>query len=157
MTTSRVPGRLTSRAEIIERAESWLRRPVAYGQNKFHANEYGIYRADCSGYVSMAWGMPGRPEDRHGGLDTVGLAGASVEISQGELVAGDVLIRTDGTNLTRHVVLFAGWADEAGEKYWGYEQAGGTRTALRLVTHPYETSPELYVPRRYLNVVEETA
>lgn len=155
MTTSREAERLISRAEILERAGSWLRRPVAYSQNKFHANEYGIYRADCSGYVSMTWGLPGKPTDRHGGLDTAGLAGVSVEVSSGELAAGDVLIRAEGTNLTRHVVLFAGWADEAGEKYWGYEQAGGTRTALRLVSYPYETSPELYVPRRYLHVVDE--
>ncbi|GLZ29499.1 hypothetical protein Lesp02_16890 [Lentzea sp. NBRC 105346] len=145
---------LISRAEIIERAESWLRRPVPYGQHKFHANEYGIYRADCSGYVSMAWGLPGKPPDRHGGLDTVGLAGVSVEVAKGELALGDVLIRSDGTRETRHVVLFAGWADEAGEKYWGYEQAGGACTALRLVSYPYETSSELYVPRRYVNVAE---
>ncbi|MBP2476654.1 hypothetical protein JOF53_005526 [Crossiella equi] len=157
MTTSPTsePGRPISRSEILERAGTWLRSPVAYSQHKFHANEHGIYRADCSGYVSMAWGLPGKPPHRHGGLDTRGLAGVSVEISSGELAAGDVLIRAEGTNQTRHVVLFAGWADGAGEKYWGYEQAGGTRTALRLVTFPYETSPGLYVPRRYLSVVED--
>ncbi|MEU3646721.1 hypothetical protein AB0E59_25300 [Lentzea sp. NPDC034063] len=153
MTTARAAGRLILRSEIVERACSWLRDSVPYSQTRFHQNEHGIYRADCSGFVSMAWGLPGRPEDRHGGLDTSGLAVVSSLITAPELRAGDVVIRTDGTNLTRHVVIFAAWAEEPG-RYWAYEQAGGYRTRLRAVTYPYETGEELYVPRRYLSVLE---
>ena len=153
MTTARAAGRLILRSEIVERACSWLRDSVPYSQTRFHQNEHGIYRADCSGFVSMAWGLPGRPEDRHGGLDTPGLAVVSSLITAPELRAGDVVIRTDGTNLTRHVVIFAAWAEEPG-RYWAYEQAGEYRTRLRAVTYPYETGEELYVPRRYLSVVE---
>lgn len=153
MTTARAAGPLILRSEIVERACSWLRDSVPYSQTRFHQNEHGIYRADCSGFVSMAWGLPGRPEDRYGGYDTHGLAVVSTLIPAGQLRAGDVVIRADGTNLTRHVVIFAAWAEEPG-RYWAYEQAGGQRTRLRAVTYPYETWPELYVPRRYLSVSE---
>ncbi|MFI6102026.1 hypothetical protein ACIA8G_41290 [Lentzea sp. NPDC051213] len=153
MTTARATGRLILRSEIVERACTWLRDSVPYSQTKFHQNEHGIYRADCSGFVSMAWGLPGKPEDRHGGLDTPGLAGVSSQIQSGDLRAGDVLIRADGTNLTRHVVIFAAWAEEPGW-YWAYEQAGGHRTRLRHIEFPYDSAAELYLPRRYLSVLE---
>jgi len=149
--TARATGRLIHRSEIVERACSWLRDSVLYGQTRFHQNEHGVYRADCSGFVSMAWGLPGRPDDRHGGLDTPGLAAVSDPIPAQDLRAGDVVIRADGTNLTRHVVIFAAWAEEPG-RYWAYEQAGGHRTRLHVLDYPYKTGPELYVPRRYLSV-----
>jgi cell wall-associated NlpC family hydrolase len=153
VTIARAAGRMISRSEIVERACSWLRDSVPYSQTKFHQNEHGIYRADCSGFVSMAWGLPGRPEERHGGLDTPDLVVVSSLIRQEELKAGDVVIRGDGTRETRHVVIFAAWAEEPG-RYWAYEQADGQRTRLRSVTFPYETEAELYVPRRYLSVLE---
>lgn len=153
MTTVRAAGRLITRPEIVARACSWVRDSVPYGQTSFHRNEHGLYRADCSGFVSMAWALPGRPEHRHGGLDTPGLAGVSSLIAPRELRAGDVVIRAEGTNLTRHVVIFAAWAAEPG-RYWAYEQAGGHRTRLRALTYPYETGAELYVPRRYQSVLE---
>ena len=153
MTTARAAGRLIPRSEIVERACSWLRDSVPYSRTRFHQNEHGIYRADCSGFVSMAWGLPGVPEDRRGGYDTHGLAVVSDLIPAEQLRAGDVVIRTDGTDVTRHVVIFAAWAEEPG-RYWAYEQAGGQRTRLRAVAYPYETGPQLYVPRRYLSVSE---
>ncbi|MEU0882539.1 hypothetical protein ABZ345_28365 [Lentzea sp. NPDC005914] len=154
MTTARAAGRLISRSEIVERACSWLRDSVAYSQTKFHQNEHGIYRADCSGFVSMAWGLPGVPEVRHGGLDTRGLVLVSSLIPPEELKAGDVIIRANGTNQTRHVVIFAAWAEEPG-RYWAYEQAGGHRTRLRSVLYPYEAGAEQYAPRRYVSVREQ--
>ncbi|WP_052685302.1 hypothetical protein [Lentzea aerocolonigenes] len=153
MTIARAAGRLISRSEIVERACSWLRDSVPYSQTKFHQNEHGIYRADCSGFVSMAWGLPGKPEDRHGGSDTPGLVVVSSLIAADELKAGDVIIRGEGGNETRHVVIFAAWAEEPG-RYWAYEQAGGHRTRLRSVTYPYETGAESYAPRRYVSVLE---
>lgn len=137
------------RSEIVERAESWLRPSVSYSQTKFHQNEYGIYRTDCSGYVSMAWGLPGVPLNRHGGLDTIGLARISALITKDELVAGDVLLRTEGTNLTRHVTIFHEWATGHRTAYWGFEQAGETGTVLRRISFPYDQSGELYSPHRY--------
>jgi cell wall-associated NlpC family hydrolase len=140
------------RSEIIERAESWLRPTVPYSTNKFHHNEFGIYRTDCSGYVSMAWGLSGVPLDRRGGLDTLGLAGVSESIERDDLRAGDILLRTEGSRLIRHVAIFHEWADDDGAAYWGFEQSGGTGTVHRLVSYPYD-GQEHYLPRRYLNVI----
>jgi cell wall-associated NlpC family hydrolase len=140
------------RSEIIERAESWLRPSVAYSTTKFHHNEFGIYRTDCSGYVSMAWGLPGVPHNRRGGFDTLGLASASEPIERDELRAGDVLLRTEGSRLIRHVAIFHEWADDNGTAYWGFEQSGGTGTVHRLITYPYG-GQEHYLPFRYRNVI----
>ncbi|CRK60909.1 putative membrane protein [Alloactinosynnema sp. L-07] len=124
------------RSEIIERAESWLRPSVAHSTTKFHQNEFGIYRTDCWGYVSMAWGLP----DRRGGVDTVGLAEISTMIGQDDLLAGDILLDA------RHVTIFHEWADRDRAACWGFEQAAGTGTVRRLIPYPHAT------PRRYVNV-----
>ena len=142
-------GGSISREQIIARAESWLRPAIPYSQSQFHQNEYGRYRTDCSGYVSMAWGLPGIPEDRHGGLDVVGLIGVSSAICRDELRAGDALLLPDGTNLTRHVTLFDRWADGSSTRYWGYEQAGGVGTVYRIIRYPYDNGSHDYQPRRY--------
>ena len=147
-------GRKTAREEIVARAESWLTPPVPYSQEKFHDNEYGSYRTDCSGYVSMAWGIPGRPPNIHGGLDTIGLALAGFVISRFELRTGDVVLNSIGTNLTRHVVLFARWARADRSAYWGYEQAAGAGTRFREFPYPHEISAAHYLPYRYLLVTD---
>ncbi len=134
------------RSEIIERAESWLRPSVPYHRNKFHHNEFGIYRTDCSGYVSMAWGLPAR----RGGRDTLGLANVSEPVERDALRAGDVLLRTEGSRLIRHVAVFHEWADDE-TAYWGFEQSVGG-TVHHLITYPYG-GQEHYLPRRYLNVI----
>jgi hypothetical protein len=145
-------GQPIRRSEIIERAESWLQPSVPYSTTKFHHNEFGIYRTDCSGYVSMAWGLPSVPLNRRGGLDTLGLATVSEQIERDELRAGDVLLRTEGSRLIRNVAIFHEWADTTETAYWGFEQSGGTGTVHRLITYPYG-GQEHYLPRRYRNVI----
>ncbi|CAM3359051.1 hypothetical protein KIPE111705_04725 [Kibdelosporangium persicum] len=148
-----ISGPEITRSEIIRRAKSWLRPSVPYSQTSFHENEHGTYRTDCSGYVSMAWALPGKPSNRHGGLDTIGLAAVSSTITKSELLAGDVLLRVSGTNLERHVTIFDKWVDETGDAYWGFEQAGGVGTVHRILDYPYDDTPEMYWPVRYVAVV----
>ncbi|WP_370943332.1 hypothetical protein AB5J62_30125 [Amycolatopsis sp. cg5] len=143
-------GRQTTRDEIIARAASWLRPSVPYSQDTFHENEHGVYRTDCSGYISMAWGIPGRAGNVHGGLDTVGLAKAGFEIRKTELAPGDVLLRSEGTNLTRHVILFGAWANRRRTRFWGYEQVGGQGTVLHLIEYPHGRKALAYKPFRYI-------
>ncbi len=140
------PPLVPTRVAVLVRARSWLRPSVPYSQTARHRNEYGCYRTDCSGYVSMAWGLP---PGRHGGLDTVGLRAIGVEIAKADLRPGDALIRTDGTRETRHVALFEKWADEARTAYVGYEQAGPTGTIRRVIPYPYGSGTG-YVPLRGL-------
>ncbi|WP_370943376.1 hypothetical protein AB5J62_30335 [Amycolatopsis sp. cg5] len=144
-------GAATTREHIIRRARSWLEPAVPYDQSGFHENEYGIYRTDCSGYISMAWGIPGKPPNRHGGLDTRGLAASGFAIGKPELLPGDVLLRAEGTNLTRHVTLFEEWVND--DHYWGCEQAGGIGTVRRIIRYPYEKESALYLPFRYLHII----
>ncbi|WP_436493158.1 hypothetical protein [Actinokineospora sp. HUAS TT18] len=129
------------RSEIVDRAESWLRPSVAHSATKFHQNEYGIYRTDCSGYVSMAWGLP----DRRGGVNTVGLAEVSAPIAKDELLAGDILLHAD------HVAIFHEWADRDRTAYWGFEQSGGTGAVSRPIPYPHDLAGE-FIPRRYIHL-----
>ncbi|MGW5050742.1 hypothetical protein [Actinokineospora sp. NPDC004072] len=139
-------GPAISRGEIVERAESWLRPPVPYGEHRFHQNEYGIYRTDCSGYVSMAWGLPGVPPSRHGGLDNAGLARVSVVVAKGELRAGDALLATTGVGS----VIFHEWADVEHEHYWGFEQSPEGTAHRRMAFRPCAAGLR---PSRYLRVI----
>ncbi|MFI6497874.1 hypothetical protein [Nonomuraea typhae] len=137
---------------MIERAASWLKPPVAYSQEGIHRSEFGNYRTDCSGYVSMAWGLPGKPPSKYGGLDTAGLVEISFEIAVDDLLPGDVLVCAEGTPLTRHITIFERWNGDVGSDYWGFEQAGGVGTVRRSIRYPYETSPTGYIPRRYRRI-----
>ncbi|SDZ42940.1 hypothetical protein SAMN05421504_11666 [Amycolatopsis xylanica] len=130
-------GRQTTRDEIIARAASWLRPSVPYSRDAFHENEHGAYRADCAGYISMAWGIPG-------GLDTAGLSKAGYEIAKAELAPGDALLRQDGT------ILFGAWANRRRTRFWGYEQVDGQGTVLHLVDYTHGRKALAYKPFRYI-------
>ena len=42
---------------ILARAQSWVNEGVPYSQTNYWTDTNGIYRQDCSGYVSMALGL----------------------------------------------------------------------------------------------------
>jgi hypothetical protein len=89
------------------------------------------YRRDCSGYASMALGLPGP------GLDTAALAARSVPIQKAELRPGDLLI-DPASDSDGHVVIFDRWADATMTSYLGYEQSGDGGTHHRVITpYPY--------------------
>jgi hypothetical protein len=122
-----------SRGEMLNRAATWLTAnngaQVPYSQAKVWKDGY---RQDCSGYVSMALGLP-TP-----GTNTVGLAtdrGITRPISLGELKPGDLLIDASGDNNTRHVVIFEKWNDDAHTSYTAYEQRGDHGTDHRTLTY----------------------
>ncbi|WP_260610740.1 hypothetical protein [Streptomyces sp. WAC06614] len=124
--------RLT-RAQVLARAKTWLTaangRPVPYSQTKRWKDGY---RQDCSGYVSMALGLP-KP-----GPNTVSLKndGFTRRIAMRDLAPGDLIIKADSNSADRrHVVIFDGWADQAHTRYKSYEQAGGVGT--RWKQHSY--------------------
>jgi hypothetical protein len=105
---------------------------------------FGGYRRDCSGYASMALGLPGP------GLDTPALAADSAPIPKAELYTGDLLINR-ATGPAGHVVIFDRWTDPAMSRYLGYEQAGDGGTHHRVIPYPYfgsyPMSPYRYVIR----------
>ncbi|GAA1299991.1 hypothetical protein GCM10009634_57740 [Saccharothrix xinjiangensis] len=145
-----------SRGEVLSRAASWT--GVPYSQSDYHPTPYGEFRQDCSGFVSMTWGLPGRPADPNGGTNTVGLAGMSSLIAKDELRPGDALIDTEGDSNTRHVALFESWANPERTRYWAYEQAGPTGNLgaeHRIIEYPYDGGSTQFKPYRYNNIVED--
>lgn len=119
---------------VLARAASWLTAwaggPVPYLSSTNPSTWFGGYRRDCSGYASMALGLPGP------GLDTRALAAASTPIPRTALQAGDLLINR-GAGPAGHVVVFDRWADPGQDSYLGYEQSGDGGTHHRVIPYPY--------------------
>jgi hypothetical protein len=121
-------------AAVLARAAMWLTAwnggPVPYLSSNDPAALLDGYRRDCSGYASMALGLPGP------GLDTAGLAARSTPIQKTDLRPGDLLINIDA-GAAGHVVIFDRWADTTMSSYVGYEQSGDGGTHHRVIPYPY--------------------
>ncbi|MER7490569.1 peptidoglycan-binding protein [Streptomyces sp. NPDC126497] len=139
--TVRAPA--ITRADIIERARSWVTRKVPYGVGSYGSDGY---RQDCSGYVSMAWRLPGNEW-------TGSLGKYAKRITKEELQPGDVLLFHNAADPYggSHVVLFGGWADAARSRYVAYEQTA-PHTRRRTTPYAYWSNSARYVPYRYKGV-----
>jgi len=108
-----------TRAEVLSRASSWIKRRVPYSQHGYHAG----YRRDCSGFVSMAWKL-----DKSYSSRSIGSRARRVSISA--LKPGDAVL-TPG-----HVAIFAGWKNRARREYIAVEQTtwgGHARRHVRSI------------------------
>ncbi|GAA0249106.1 hypothetical protein GCM10010492_56360 [Saccharothrix mutabilis subsp. mutabilis] len=132
--------RVTSRGETQVRSQSWLDERVPYSQNACHRNAYGDYRTDCSGYVSMAWGLT------HS-RTTVTLREVATAIPHADLQPGDALANDN------HAALFVRWADEGRTEPVVREQTGpdGQPPVERKWTADTAAG---YTALRYYKVVE---
>jgi len=138
---------------LRSRAETWLTayqngtKKVPYDTN----STFQGYRMDCSGYVSMALGLPGP------GLDTGGLASSSVShpISQNDLAFGDMLINP-APGADGHVVLFDYWLDAGHTRYVGYEEHGSGGTERHEIPYPYSGEYPMS-PYQYNGLVKGSA
>jgi hypothetical protein len=119
---------------VLARAATWLTAwhggPVPYLSSGDPTTWLDGYRRDCSGYASMALGLPGP------GLDTAALAAHSAPISKADLLAGDLLINPAPAS-AGHVVIFEHWTDATTASYLGYEQSGDAGTHHRVIPYPY--------------------
>ena len=118
---------LVSRAQIIERARTWVDKPRRYSHED--NDPVSGYRLDCSGYVSMAWRLAPPGET------TVELPDYCVLIDKDDLLPGDAVMNGGpGTyGDAGHVMLFEAWADEGRTALWTYEQiSAGTVRRIRL-------------------------
>jgi hypothetical protein len=133
--------RATSRDETQTRSQSWLDDQVPYSQQACHRNAYGDYRTDCSGYVSMAWGLT------HS-RNTTTLRDVASEVPRADLRPGDALVNAG------HAALFVRWADEAKSEPVVREQTGpdGEPPVERKWT---AGTANRYTPLRYYKVVED--
>ncbi|KOU66441.1 membrane protein [Streptomyces sp. MMG1533] len=138
----------TTRADIVKRAKEWVAAKVPYSMTGYWSDGY---RQDCSGFVSMAWNLPGN--EWTGSLDQYG-----VRIAKDDLQPGDILLfhnpadPEDGS----HVVIFGGWTDYTHTYYIAYEE---TRPHARRQSTPYAywSHSGQYVAYRYKGVAGSTA
>ncbi|MGZ3143336.1 hypothetical protein ACVDFE_15345 [Lentzea chajnantorensis] len=130
-----------TRSEVLARSRTWISARVPYSQSDCFGNKYGAYRTDCSGYVSMAWGL-------RISYTTHILEQVAHRIDWEDLRPGDAL--NDRLN---HVALFIGWADAAKTRPIVREQAGpdGSRPVQRVWS---AATASRYVPLRYNGLVE---
>ncbi len=93
---------------IFARAKSWLTAwsggPVPYLSSNEPGALFGGYRRDCSGYVSMALGLPGP------GLNTTDFAARSTILEKSQIQPGDLMINP-APDSAGHMVLFERWVD----------------------------------------------
>ncbi|MHC3819326.1 peptidoglycan-binding protein [Streptomyces sp. DT9] len=132
--------RKTSRADIINRAKKWITAQVPYNMSKYWSDGY---RQDCSGYVSMAWNLPGNEW-------TGSLASYGTRIAREDLQPGDILLFHNPADPSKgsHVTIFGGWTDYTHTHYTAYEQ---TTPHTRKQTTPmaYWSNSGSYVAYRY--------
>ncbi|MQY32254.1 hypothetical protein SRB17_01980 [Streptomyces sp. RB17] len=143
-----VPTPATTRTKIISRAKIWVAAQVPYSMTDYWTDGY---RQDCSGYVSMAWGLPGN--EWTGSLDQFG-----VKIAKEELEPGDILLyhNPDNPEKGSHVVIFGGWTDYTHTSYTVYEQTP-PHTRSQATPYPYWSNADKYVPYRYKGLTTVTA
>ncbi|MEU2061749.1 peptidoglycan-binding protein [Streptomyces sp. NPDC013455] len=143
-----VPIPATTRTDIINRAKIWVAAQVPYSMYAFWSDGY---RQDCSGYVSMAWGLPNN--EWTGSLGQFG-----VKITKEELQPGDILLyhNPDDPEKGSHVVIFGGWTDHTHTYYTVYEQTP-PRTRRQTTPYPYWSHADKYVPYRYKGVTQGAA
>ncbi|MEV8454425.1 peptidoglycan-binding protein [Streptomyces sp. NPDC052095] len=140
-TTTTTPKlRPTTREAIIQRARRWVTAQVPYSLSGYWTDGY---RRDCSGYVSMAWDLPGNEW-------TGSLAAFGTRIPRAQLQPGDILLFHNPADPTKgsHVTIFGGWTDSSHRHYTAYEQ---TKPHTRRVTAPmaYWSHSGSYVAYRY--------
>ncbi|MFI5663715.1 hypothetical protein [Streptomyces sp. NPDC051684] len=137
---TKAPESTVTRAEVLQRADFWVREAVPYSQRHSYRDPQGAkYRADSSGYASMAWHLPTS-------LTTRTLPTVSHRITKDELRPGDVLLNPD-----QHVVIFAGWADKKRSSYLAYEQTP-PHAQRHTLPYPYYRHDKEYLPYRYNGV-----
>lgn len=125
------------REDILQRAKRWADLGLDYSMSR----TFEGYRMDCSGLVSMAWGLPAP------GLTTDTMEQVAHRIDKDELLPGDVLVNT-APGAAGHTLIFAGWADETHTRYFAYEESGGKGAHFGTVPYPYWPGHGTFRPYR---------
>ncbi|MCF1600480.1 peptidoglycan-binding protein, partial [Streptomyces muensis] len=130
----------TTRAEIIKRAKKWVAAKVPYSMYKYWSDGY---RQDCSGFVSMAWKLPGN--EWTGSLGQYG-----VRIAKKDLQPGDILLFHNPADPQKgsHVVIFGGWTDHTHTYYVAYESAP-PHARRQTTPYAYWSHSDRYLAYRY--------
>jgi hypothetical protein len=118
-----------------QRGQVWVDANRPYSQTDY----YQGYREDCSGFVSMMWGL------NTPGLTTSTMPSHGSYITKADLRKGDALL-----NSGSHVVLFDHWYDSAHTYYIAYEESpGGGGAHVQKIPYPYFSGYGTFTPFRY--------
>jgi hypothetical protein len=123
-----------SRVEMIDRAQHWVDARVPYSQSDYFEG----YRADCSGYVSMAWKLPSS-------YVTWTLEEVCTRISRSQLQAGDIILAP-----SHHVLIFHKWIDS--DRFYEYAQHDFGQVASHDATSYSYYESQGYFPCRFNSV-----
>jgi len=114
---SSLGGSLT-RTQILQRAVDWVNAEVPYNdstaQGWSDSTVGGPYREDCSGFVSMAWGLTSS-------LTSQTLPSVATVIPTSQLQPGDALDYT-----AEHALIFDQWVDQSAGTFDYYYESSGT-------------------------------
>lgn len=125
-----------TRTQVLERARAWLgRSDIPYSMSTCYTTDGAsagcgqpdTYRADCSGFVSLAWGADNLTvgSTRPALTPLGGNPSKSHEISKQDLRPADALAFFRGPGADAHIALFIRWKNEPGGAAVVWEQAGG--------------------------------
>ncbi len=131
-------GSKVSGATAVARAKVWTNKHLSYSMSR----TYGGYRTDCSGLVSMAWGLP-TP-----GAVTNTMPRLGHYISKSSLKRGDAVLNSSA-GARGHVVLFDSWANKDHSRYWVYEESGSGGAQHHIIPYPYYSGHGTFKPFRY--------
>lgn len=112
------PAHAVTRDEVIARASRWVSLRLGYSRVAHH----GGYRRDCSGMVSMSWGL-------RKSLTSRTIASVATRIPVSSLLPGDA-VRTPG-----HVEIFERWVNRRTGAFVALEESGHGGGAVRRVKH----------------------
>lgn len=118
------------RQKVLDRGQFWVDKNVPYSMEAYTAGPDGRqYRTDCSGFVSMAYGL-----DQS--YSTVTLPEHFHEIPKDDLQPGDIIgnLGPGSAGAAGHVVIFTGWTDDSKTTFTVIEQAGGVGAVSRTHT-----------------------
>ena len=123
-----------TRCQVLEHAQDWVNKRIMYSQGPYGGYCGGgplycdplaggtCYRADCSGFVSAVWQLPGP------GLTTYSFAGGPWNDGSSYIIPFDDLRPGDAINFagnpntgTGHIRIFGGWSNAQKTRLWGYE------------------------------------
>ncbi|MFB7337582.1 peptidoglycan-binding protein [Streptomyces adustus] len=138
----------TTRTEIINRAKKWIDAKVPYSMLAYWSDGY---RQDCSGFVSMAWNLPGN--EWTGSLDQFG-----ERVTKEKVQPGDILLFHNAKDPQKgsHVVIFGGWTDHTHTYYTVYEQTP-PHTRRQGTPYAYWSHSDQYVAYRHKGLAPEPA
>jgi hypothetical protein len=132
----------SQQSPFVQRGSVWVNKQIPYNQG-MTANPDGSragrntgYRMDCSGFISMVWGVPatGLSVPVTGNLDRY----ANTFSNKDQLQPGDA-INNRKVGDSGHVVLFVRWINQSQGRFVAYEQNGGydktVETNLTLISN----------------------